>query len=198
MPASALSRLALILLTVWGLAMVLPSFYRLVWPLASFGLTVDNSGVVVDVVGPFHGEMGRSPAETAGVVIGDQLDLQQMNCWTPHSTACASLVTVLGGSGGIQNTLPGREIDLALRSGAGEPDRTVHLVAQVAALDLAGRLVLLADTVVSILSTLAAAWLVWVRPSLVTWGFFFYFFWFNPGQTYTYYALLQSWPLLLL
>lgn len=178
--------------------MVLPSFYRLVWPLASFGLTVDNSGVVVDVVGPFHGEMGRSPAETAGVVVGDQLDLQQMNCWTPDSTACASLVTVLGGSGGIQNTLPGREIDLALRSGAGEPDRTVHLVAQVAALDLAGRLVLLADTVVSILSTLAAAWLVWVRPSLVTWGFFFYFFWFNPGQTYTYYALLQSWPLLLL
>ena len=178
--------------------MVLPSFYRLIWPLASFGLTVDNDGIVVDVVGPFGGETGRSPAEASGLVIGDQLDFRQMNCWSPRSTACATLVTVLGGSGGIQNTLPGREIDLILRSRAGEPGKTVHLVAELAPLDLAGRLVLLADTVVGILSTLAAAWLVWLRPSLVTWGFFFYFFWFNPGQTFTYYAILQDWPLLLL
>ena len=29
-------------------------------------------------------------------------------------------------------------------------------------------------------------------------GFFLYFFWFNPGQTYVYYALLQTRPVLLL
>jgi hypothetical protein len=72
------------------------------------------------------------------------------------------------------------------------------LCAEPAPLGLTGRLVLLADTVVGILSTLAAAWLVWVRPGAVTWGFFFYFFWFNPGQTYSYYAILQSWPPLLI
>ncbi|HUN40724.1 MAG TPA: hypothetical protein VMU81_10570 [Acetobacteraceae bacterium] len=198
MSASALSRLGLILLTVWGLAMVLPSFYRLVWPVASFGLTADNDGIVVDVIGPFDGNNVQSPAEAAGVVVGDRLDLRQMNCWHPRSSLCASLTVVLGGSAGLQDTLPGREIDLALLPRAGEPGRVVHLRAEVAPLDVAGRLVLLADTVVGILSTLAAAWLVWIRPGWVTWGFFFYFFWFNPGQTYTYYAILQSWPLLLL
>jgi hypothetical protein len=178
--------------------MVVPSFYRVVWPLASFGLTVDNDGVVVDVVGPFDGDAGRSPAAVTGLVVGDRLDLRGMNCWNPRSPACAALVAVLGGSGGLQNTLPGREIDLALRPRAGEPGRVVHLRAELAPLDLSGRLVLLADTVVGILSTLAAGSLVWGRPGLMTWGFFFYFFWFNPGQTYTYYAILQSWPLLLL
>jgi hypothetical protein len=178
--------------------MVLPSFYRLVWPLASFGLTADNDGVVVDIVGPFDGGNVRSPAETAGVVVGDRLDLRQMNCWHPRSSVCASLTAVVGGSAGLQDTLPGREIDLALVPRAGEPGRVVHLRAELAPLDLTGRLVLLADTIVGILSTLAAAWLVWVRPGCVTWGFFFYFFWFNPGQTYTYYAILQSWPPLLL
>ncbi len=198
MSALALSRLILILVTTWGLAMMLPSFYRLAWPLASFGLTVDNDGMVVDIDGPFGHGMGRSPAESAGLVIGDRLDLKQMNCWNPRSFVCASLITVLGGSGGLQATLPGREIDLILRPRAGEPGRVVHLRAELAPFDLTSRLVLLASTVVGILSTLAAAWLTWVRPGPVTWGFFFYFFWFNPGQTYTYYAILQSWPLLLI
>ena len=198
MSSSILSRLALVVLTAWGLSMVLPSFYRLVWPLASFGLTVDNNGVVVDVVGPFDRGPDRSPAAAAGLAIGDRLDLRQMNCWAPRSPVCAALVTVLGGSGGLQETLPGREVDLVIRPATGGASRTVHLHAKPAPLDLPGRLVLLADTIVSILSTLAAAWLVWVRPGWMTWGFFLYFFWFNPGQTYTYYAILQSQPLLLL
>jgi hypothetical protein len=196
--ASALSRLALVLLTIWGLAMVLPSFYRLAWPLASIGMTADNDGVVVDITGPFDNDTVRSPAAGAGVVVGDRLDLRQMNCWNPRSAACASLTVVLGGSGGLQATLPGREIDLALLPRAGEPGRVVHLRAELAPLDVVGRVVLLADTVVGILSTLGAAWLVWVRPGSVTWGFFFYLFWFNPGQVYAYYAILQSWPLLLI
>jgi hypothetical protein len=195
---STLSRLALVVLTAWGLSMVLPAFYRMAWPLASFGLTVDNNGVVVDVVSPFDRGQDRSPAAAAGLAIGDRLDLRQMNCWAPRSRACASLVMVLGGSGGLQDTFVGREVDLAIRPATGGATRTVHLRAKPAPLDLLGRLVLLADTIVSILSTLAAAWLVWVRPRWITWGFFLYFFWYNPGQTYTYYAILQSQPLLLL
>ena len=198
MSGSILSRSALVVLTIWGLAMVVPSFYRMVWPLASLGLTVDNNGMVVDVIGPFDHAPNRSPAAASGLKVGDRLDLQQMNCRAPSSTVCASLVTMLGGSGGLQDTLPGRAVDLIIRPATGGPSRTVHLRAQPAPLGLAGRLVLLADTIVGILSTLAAAWLVWTRPGRMTWGFFLYFFWFNPGQTYTYYALLQSYPLLLL
>ena len=45
---------------------------------------------------------------------------------------------------------------------------------------------------------LAAAWLVWVRPGPMSWGFFLYVIWFNPGQSFELYANLQRWPLLLL
>jgi hypothetical protein len=32
----------------------------------------------------------------------------------------------------------------------------------------------------------------------MSWGFFLYVNWFNPGQAYAFYAILQQWPLLLL
>ena len=54
------------------------------------------------------------------------------------------------------------------------------------------------DTVVGIIVIIIAFWLVWTRPSLMTWGLFLYVVWINPGQTFTYYALLQRWPLAVL
>ena len=45
---------------------------------------------------------------------------------------------------------------------------------------------------------LAAAWLVWMRPGPMSWGFFLYIIWFNPGQAFLFYAWLQQWPPLLL
>src|SRR5271155_240794 len=48
------------------------------------------------------------------------------------------------------------------------------------------------------LVVLAAAWLVWTRPGRMSWGFFLYVMWFNPGQSFAFYAVLQQWPLLLL
>jgi hypothetical protein len=35
---------------------------------------------------------------------------------------------------------------------------------------------------------------VWIHPGKITWGFFLYAIWFNPGQTFAFYALLQQWP----
>jgi hypothetical protein len=179
------------------MSMVLPSFNRLAWPLASFGFDVDNNGVVVDLVGPFD-SIRDSPAAAAGLTVGDRIDLKQMNCWAPGSLVCAALVTVLGGSAGLQETFLDRNVNLIIRPGTGGASRVVHLRAKRISLDLSGRLVLLADTIASILTMLAAAWLVWTRPGWMTWGFFLYFFWFNPGQTYVYYALLQTQPVLLL
>ncbi len=53
---------------------------------------------------------------------------------------------------------------------------------------------LFADTAVGVAVIIIAFWLVWTRPSWMTWGLFLYVIWVNPGQTLTYYALLQRWP----
>jgi hypothetical protein len=42
-----------------------------------------------------------------------------MRCNAPTSRACASLVTVLGGFGGLQYTLPDRQIELFIVSAHG-------------------------------------------------------------------------------
>ena len=117
--------------------MVLPSFHRIVWPLASafFGFDVDNNGVVVDLAGPFDSERD-SPAQASGLAVGDRIDLKQMNCWAPGSPVCAALVTVLGGSAGSQETFPGRTVDLIIRPATGGASRVVHLHAKLAPLDL--------------------------------------------------------------
>jgi hypothetical protein len=55
-------------------------------------------------------------------------------------------------------------------------------------------LVLMLDQLAAILVVLAAAWLVWSRPGRMTWGFFLYVIWFNPGQSAQFYAVLQHSP----
>jgi hypothetical protein len=194
---SAFNRLLLVLLTAWALAMVVPSFYQVTHPLAAFGFSADNDGTIIDVTRPFAAPH-RSPATQAGLAVGDRIDLRQMNCAEPGGRVCAVLVAVLGGSGGLQYIWPGREIDLAVLPAQNRAPRMVHVRAALAPLNWANRLVLLANTVAGILFVLAAARLVWRRPGPLTWGFFLYAIWFNPGQTYAYYALLQFWPIGLL
>jgi hypothetical protein len=48
------------------------------------------------------------------------------------------------------------------------------------------------------LVVVAAAWLVWTRPGAMSWGFFLYVMWFNPGRDYAFYAILQPWPIVML
>ena len=57
---------------------------------------------------------------------------------------------------------------------------------------------MLIDQIAGILVVVAAAWLVWTRPGRMSWGFFLYVMWFNPGQYYAFYALLAQWPLVML
>jgi hypothetical protein len=186
-------RVLLVLLALWALAMIAPGFYRAVVPLGAFGFTADNSGIIRDVTSPFHAA-ADSPAAAAGLRVGDRIDLSRMRCDVPVSGACAGLVSVLGGLGGLQYVMPGRALDLAVQPAAGGPARVVHLQAASAPLDWPSRLLLLADTLVGVLFVLNAFHLVWTRPSPMTWGFFLYAIWFNPGQAYMYYAILQAWP----
>ena len=91
--------------------------------------------------------------------------------------------------------LPGGRMDLIVRPAAGGPDKTVHLAAAMAPDTVMRLLVLAADTIVGIAFVAAAFLLVWTRPSRMTWGFFLYAIWFNPGQVYSFYAIIQQSPL---
>jgi len=183
----------LVVLAAWGILTVVPDLYRVFSSLASFGLVADNDGVIVSVAGPFQSP-AASPAVAAGLVPGDRIDLQAMRCIPLDSQRCRSLLLVLGGLGGKQVVLPGREIELVVRPGDGGDARVVRMKAVRAEHGWGDGLVLLADTVVAIFVIVAAFRLVWLHPGMATWGFFIYVIWFNPGQTYAYYALLQPWP----
>src|ERR1700683_2955783 len=187
-------RVFLILLTVWALAMIAPGLQRVIDSLGSFGLSVDNDGTITDVVAPFPSP-AESPAAPAGIVPQDRIDLKAMRCIPFHTPRCASLVSILGGLGGTQFALPDHKITLEIIPRSGGPTKSLRLKSVPAPLHPAERAVLLADTVVGIVVIVIAFWLVWTRPSWMTWGLFLYVIWINPGQSFTYYALLQRWPL---
>lgn len=187
-------RLLLIALTLWGLAMVVPDLIRVVQPLGSFGLTANNDGIVYDVVDPFPDERS-SPAWRAGIRAGDQLDLERLNCRVGNLKNCDDALAALGG---VQYVLPGQTATLYFTASEHHPAREVTLVAERRPSNFVLRAVLLLDQIAGIAVIVAAAWLVWTRPSAMSWGFFLYVNWFNPGQAYAFYAILQQWPALLL
>jgi len=196
---SRAARLVLILLTLWALAMIAPALQRVFDSLDSFGLSADNNGVITDVLAPFQSP-SDSPAAAAGIVAGDRLDLRAMRCTPPNTDTpqCASLLAILGGLGGMHATLRHTQISVTILAQTGAPPRIVSLLSAPAPLSSAERVVTFADTIVGIIVIIIAFWLVWTRPSWMTWGLFLYVIWFNPGQSYTYYALLQREPLAIL
>jgi hypothetical protein len=194
---STAGRSLLVVLTLWALAVIVPGLDRVFDSLDSFGLSVDNDGIVTDVLAPFQ-SAADSPAAAAGIVPGDRIDLKAMRCIPPGTPQCDSLVAVLGGLGGMQAVLPNRQITLTINPSSGGPSKIVELQSAPSPLKPVERVVVLADTVVGVVVILIAFWLVWTRPSWMTWGLFLYVIWINPGQSFTYYALIQRWPLAVL
>jgi hypothetical protein len=188
------SRLLLIALTVWGLLMIVPDLFRVAQPLGSFGFYADNDGRIYDVAGPFEQE-AESPAWQAGIRPGDRLDLSRLECGFKDLATCGYALAAFGG---VEYVLPGREAVMPLAAGHGQAAREVTLVAAQRPSIVVVRAVLLLDQIAGIAVVIAAAWLVWTQPSAMSWGFFLYVNWFNPGQAYAFYAILQQWPLLLL
>ena len=188
------SRILLAAFTIWALAMIIPDLYRPVQPLGSFGFYADNDGLISDVRGPFS-EEAASPAFQAGLRPGDRLDLAQMRCIPVHTLKCASALAALGG---LRLVSAHRRAELALAATSERPARQVEILAKQRPFSWWVLAVLLLDQIAAILVILAAAWLVWTRPGGMTWGFFLYVIWFNPGQSFEYYALLQHSPAALL
>jgi hypothetical protein len=188
-------RVLLVALTFWALAMVVPDFYRLYQPLGSFGFYANNDGIITDVQGPFL-EQTASPAFRAGLRLGDRLDLEQIGCIPIHTLRCGSAMAALGGFRLVANQ---QHAEFVIAAVPGRPAREVDIIADQRPYDGWVLAVLLLDQLASVLVILAAAWLVWTRPGIMTWGFFLYVIWFNPGQSAEYYALLQrSSPIALL
>jgi len=174
-------------LSFWALAMIIPDFYRLYQPLGSFGFYANNDGIITDVQGPFL-QQKESPAFQAGLRAGDRLDLEQMRCTPINTLRCASAMAALGGFRLVTNQ---RRAELVMAATANRPARVVDIIAEQRPYNGWVLTVLLLDQVAATLVILAAAWLVWTRPGIMTWGFFLYVIWFNPGQSAQYYALLQ-------
>jgi len=187
------ARVALVVLSLWAIAMIAPDAYRVFGSLGTFGLVVDNDGVVVETSGGFV-STPQSPAVRAGIVVGDRVDLHAMRCVPLGSSRCKSLLSLIGGLGGLQLVRPDATIALTIQPASGGATKLVRMQAVRTTRGYADRVVLFVNTIVGILVILAAARLVWLHPGRMTWGFFFFAMWFNPGQTYTYYALLQPWP----
>src|SRR6516225_7260734 len=180
-------RVLLVALTFWALAMVVPDFYRLYRPLGSFGFYANNDGIITDVQGPFS-EQTASPAFRAGLRPGDRLDFEQMRCIPIRTLRCASAMAALGGFRLVANQ---QRAQLVTAPAPGRPAREVDIVASQRPYDGWVLAVLVLDQLAAVVVILAAAWLVWTKPGLMTWGCFLYVIWFNPGQSAQYYALLQ-------
>jgi hypothetical protein len=163
--------------------MIVPDLYRIAAPLASAGFAADNDGRIYDVIGPFSTER-ESPAAQAGLRVGDQIDLRAMR-------GQPDLIAVLGGMGGTQLVRPDRVLTLTVL-----PDRRVTIHPKRPFRSWFGRFILLLNEVTGIALILAATWLAWTRAGPMTFGFWLYTLWFNPGQNFVYYLLMQAHPTL--
>ncbi len=188
------SRLLLIVLTLWGLLMIVPDMLRIAQALGSLGFFANNDGVIYDANGPFP-EDALSPAWRAGIRVGDRLDLEKMRCRLSEIEECGSTLDVLGG---VDFVLPGRAVTIELMANEGRPARQVTLIAEQRPYNVLIKAVNMLCQIAGVAVIIAAAWLVWTRPSAMSWGFFLYVNWFNPGQEYAFYAILEQWPLALL
>ena len=120
--ASLFGRVALVILTLYALAMVAPDFLRVFRPLGSFGLATNGDGVIYDVQGPFASE-GESPAWRAGLRIGDRLDLVAMRCIPVDTDLCASILSQFGG---VNYVVPAREARLIIAATDRAPGARSH------------------------------------------------------------------------
>jgi hypothetical protein len=195
-PLGVAARILVVVLTTWSLGSIIPDLWRVVMPsLGAAGFAADNDGRIYDVIGPFAND-SDSPAWQAGLRVGDQVDLRAMRCdpLLPDGPACSSLISVVGGMGGIQLVRPGRILTLTIRPADGSAERTVTIRAKQPYRSWFTRFVLLLNECAGIAFVLAATWLVWTRPGAMTMGFWLYSLWFNPGQYFVYYLLLQEHP----
>jgi hypothetical protein len=181
-----ITRGLVVILALWGLVVIVPDVARVFADYATLGFEADNDGVISAVDGP--------PASEAGLAQKDCIDLKR--------TALPDLLAVFGGMGGMTYVRPGLQVTLYVEPAPCTPSHSGStpqvLKARLKHTTVANRLMLGIDEVLGVFFILVGTVLVWQRPSAMTWGFFLYGLWFNPGQYFVFYAELQRYPYLLL
>ena len=169
-------------IALWAIAVIAPDFARAFATYNKLDIEVDNDGRIF--------QLGEGAGRVAS---GLRIDTR--------CTDLRDLAVVLGGMGGRQFVRPDlSEVRLCVYPETGDPSSAslVTYPAKAAPLDILGRVTLVLDQIFGVLFILSTAWLVWRRPDVMSWGFFLYAVWFNPGQYYALYSELQRWPRVLL
>ena len=180
----------------WALVVVVPDFYRVTAPLATLSFQADNSGLIYQVGAAEGATTTRSSALT--LKAGDRIVLSPGACWHPTSQRCRDYLAVFGGMAGLTYVRPGTLVTLTIQPAGGGRPTDVTIAAQPQDLDPATRIVLALCQGAAVIVLWRAFCLAWEAPSRMTVGFFLFAMWFNPGQYFVLYALLQQQPLLLL
>ena len=167
-----LQKAVIIVLTAWAVLSIAPDFARIFVPFNKLDIQVDNDGRL------FIGD-AVSPGESI-----------KTDC-----TEWPDLLAVLGGRGGTQYLLPKIEhVTLCIYSEQNGSWVSKQFRAKPKKLSSADRLSLVLDQLLGLFFIACGAILVWQAPNAASWGFFLYALWFNPGQNYVLYALLQQSP----
>lgn len=180
---SLIGKILICALAAWALAVIMPDFARIFTAYNKLGIEVDNDGRIVKLDDK---DGARSQSN------------QRINT---QCTALADRAAVLGGMGGRQYVRPDlSEVRLCVHDESSDPSTATvqSFPAKPVDLDLLTKFFLTLDQIFGVLFILGGVWLVWRRPTAMTWGFFLYAVWFNPGQYYVLYAELQRWPRIML
>ena len=161
----------------WGTLLILPEVSRLWAPLGTLGFQANNNGVIEQID-------DRSPAAKAGIEENDRIDLKK----TPFASRRAI--------NGLVFVPLGIPVVLVIAKPGQSVEKTYTLTPVPETLSVADKVTLVLDEIFGLGFIAIATILVLQRPSAMTWGFFFYGLWFNPGQFFAFYAWLPPWPLL--
>jgi len=148
---AALRAFVVLFLAAVVLTYCLPDIRRLWEPEGDFGYQTDFDNVVTSVD-------PHSPADQAGLKVGDRIDLASTN------GDYRSLVT-----NGPGTSVPGQRVIVAVRHGAAE--RYIVMVSEREAMDIATKALIVGREFAMLLFVGIGAALVLLRPSITTWAF---------------------------
>jgi hypothetical protein len=167
--------LVIVVTTLPGLSFVWDSTDAAWSPQGELGFQSDYDGYV-KAVAP------DSPASKAGISAGDHIDL--------FRTGFASRQYV---SGSPSRAPAGRPVPIwVIHSGL---ERAVTLVAQPHDYPLFSKVTLISRTVAAFIFVIVGGLLALLRPSAVTWGFYFYCLGFSPGIAFASFSRFPSAPM---
>lgn len=168
----ALRIIIVLLLSSWALFENAPTLYRLWHPVGTFGVSSDFAGRIVEVV-------PNSAGADAGIRVGDVVDLQRAN-----PTARRWITS-----------RPGVAPNSVIRVPLIRPHEkivTVNLHARPQDFSFSEKLILVLRMLAAIIFVIVGSALVLMRPSPMTWGYYLFCIYLNPGTNVATFALLSD------